>query len=307
MPGLRLLVSCHGFSNLLSPANIAEAPDYAGLGVRHYPDGQEIVNEYIAHPASGRDILFAQAAAGRAFPQLSSDFVIMGHSAGGGASWGAAQLLAEKNFTRQTHCRSLWKDYRGTVALAPVTNLRKVWDSQTPFFRTVFATEVVQQFPRLYGADYHASDILTPIGIAQWKLFHEIGACDDSVESITVGPEIPFKAGWEDSWYIKTFVELTANGGRPFAGPMLVIQGDKDPAVGVNVTRGAVEATCKVQPHGLEYVQVPGMDHFQPMFAAQSVWLAWIENAFKGTSVRRCSQTILEPLRPLDQYSFNSD
>lgn len=66
------------------------APDYAGLGVNTDASGNHIAHQYICSPAAATDLVYAVEAARRAWPELSEQFVVMGHSQGGGAAWGAA-------------------------------------------------------------------------------------------------------------------------------------------------------------------------------------------------------------------------
>lgn len=65
------------------------APDYAGLGVWQTwgNSSKPIPHEYLASPAGGQDALYALRAARKAFEgKLSDDFVVVGHSQGGGVA-----------------------------------------------------------------------------------------------------------------------------------------------------------------------------------------------------------------------------
>jgi alpha-beta hydrolase superfamily lysophospholipase len=61
-------------------------PDYVGLGLDHDGHGNTIPHQFLANEASGYDLLYATKAAKKAWRQLGSKFVIMGHSQGGGAA-----------------------------------------------------------------------------------------------------------------------------------------------------------------------------------------------------------------------------
>jgi hypothetical protein len=70
---------------------VVVAADYAGLGLGKDAAGKPIIHEYLASPAQANDVIYSVQAARAAFPELSKQFVVMGHSQGGGAAWTAAQ------------------------------------------------------------------------------------------------------------------------------------------------------------------------------------------------------------------------
>lgn len=93
---------------------VVVAPDYQGLGTNVTFNGSEIVHPYLAAPAAANDAFYAIQAAQQAFAHLfSKQFVIMGHSQGGNAAWGAAIRQAQNPVD----------GYLGTIAGSPVTNL----------------------------------------------------------------------------------------------------------------------------------------------------------------------------------------
>ena len=63
------------------------APDYEGLGT-------EGGHPYLHLDSEGRSINYAVAAATEAFPELSTNYALLGHSQGGHAVLGAASLLS---------------------------------------------------------------------------------------------------------------------------------------------------------------------------------------------------------------------
>ena len=96
------------------------APDFAGLGVSESWDGSEIPHEYNASPAQARDSLYGFRAAKKAFPDyLGGDFVVIGHSQGGGTAWGVAEALAAEEET----FADLQEGYKGSIPVSPTTVL----------------------------------------------------------------------------------------------------------------------------------------------------------------------------------------
>ncbi|OWZ24256.1 Lipase secreted [Phytophthora megakarya] len=105
--------------------------DYAGLGTY----GTD--HKYCAFPAHAKDLYHSVTAARHAFGSvLSTSWMAVGHSQGGGAVWKLAEdietianqtLCTSQDQTQQTEaCRNEADNYLGTVALAPAT---KIWDT----------------------------------------------------------------------------------------------------------------------------------------------------------------------------------
>jgi pimeloyl-ACP methyl ester carboxylesterase len=91
--------------------------DYTGLGVSEYANGSLIPNQAEIFPAAANDLFYGVEAAQAAFPQLlSKEFVVVGHSLGGGAAWAAAERQAQKPVN----------GYLGAVAGSPATNITAI-------------------------------------------------------------------------------------------------------------------------------------------------------------------------------------
>ena len=78
---------------------------------------------------------------------------------------------------------------------------------------------------------FEMSDWLTPAGLARWELLHEIQGCGltgGQLFNTANGTPPILKDGWNTSSAAEWFSNVTTNGGKPFAGPMLVIQGTTD-------------------------------------------------------------------------------
>ncbi|KAK1078721.1 hypothetical protein LTR48_008359, partial [Friedmanniomyces endolithicus] len=78
---------------------------------------------------------------------------------------------------------------------------------------------------------FQLSDWLTPLGVARWNLIHEIKGCGTTSGQLAAaeGGALPIlKDGWNETWSADWYRQATMNGGKPFAGPMLVIQGTED-------------------------------------------------------------------------------
>lgn len=92
------------------------------------------------------------------------------------------------------------------------------------------------------------------------------------------------KPGWNATGAARWYANVSGNGGgKAFAGPMLVIQGDSDGNANVNVTARSVDETCAAFPgEGLHCVQLTGISHVPALYATQHVWSDWIADRFRG-------------------------
>ncbi|KAJ9617152.1 hypothetical protein H2200_000873 [Cladophialophora chaetospira] len=271
------------------------APDYAGLGVDHDFDGNFIPHQYIAATAQGNDLLYSVEAAQAAWPQLSRQFVLMGDSQGGGAAWAAAETLANSTIP----------GYLGAVAVSPSTSVRS-------------ALEVVLGVPTILGSGlarfalgvqsvypaFRLTDWFTDIGIAATRLLQDVQGCGSSASVLLVPDAV--KPTWNQSWYFNAYSNWTSVGNKPFAGPMLVIQGTDDPVVDLDqrFTTTVVSETCQAFPNSqLEYATFEGHSHIGALFFGQQVWLNWIAQRFEGVRVEGgCLGTRYQPELPLENY-----
>lgn len=271
----------------------AVAPDYAGLGV---PNG---ISPYFILPAQANDLYHAVAAAQRAWPELlSKEFVVAGQSQGGGVAWSAAQRQAERPVA----------GYLGTMAASPFTDV----------IADIVADEMAEDNARVVGIaqgldtvlpSFQLSDWITLPGIARWQLLHEIKGCGvtgGQLFSAEGGTIQILRDGWNTSEAASWYRNVSSNGGRPFAGPMLVIQGMDDPNANEPVTSRAVNETCALYPESqLQYMKFENITHVPILYAAQHVWLDWIHDRFAAIKAPQgCSQQTLSPPRSINGADF---
>lgn len=293
------------------------APDYQGLGINYTLDfdnetGQPGARTPLYHPLLGgpslaNDVFYGREAALQAFPShLSDEFVIMGHSEGGGAAWAAAERQATDPVP----------GYLGTIAGSPAANFSAIVD----FALSVGVTElraatllgwaVQSMFP-----DFQLSDILTPLGVARLELQAEIAGCQAVTTAMMQGDgtaQPPFlRDGWYSNFYLQSYLRASSVGGRSVAGPLLVIQGTADQAVPEAVTTATVNATCSANPDSvLEYLLVNGTTHVPTLFATQRDWLGWINARFDGVPNAGnggCQMSVREPFWPIDHYQAETN
>lgn len=266
------------------------APDYAGLGVGKFADGSQIPVQYMSHGAAANDLAYAVVAAQQAWPVLSENFVAIGHSQGGGTAWNFAQRQAEKPIN----------GYLGTVAASPVAGLldNSVYQP-SPWGR--IATTAINA-DSIFPA-FNLSDWVTDIGIERINLLQEIQGCQPAAGQILGGREM-IKPDWNTTWSAQQWNKLSRNGGLPFAGPMLVLQGTDDGNVPSPLTDKRVNETCAMFPqNSLQYYTFNGTEHTPNMYASRGIYQDWIADRFRGVvEPEGCQKTAVTSLRPNSDY-----
>lgn len=251
----------------------------------------------MANPSLANDLFYALEAAQEAFPtRISDEFVVMGHSEGGGAAWGAAERQAVRPVP----------GYLGTVSASPSADVAGIVGFALSLGLTAISGGVLQAWSMLdIFPDFRLSDILSPLGVARLELLAELGGCN-SVTAVLLSDQTDalFQPGWYENYYIQSYWGLSSAGGKEVAGPMLVIQGTADQAVPEPVTTMTKNETCAAYPDSnLEYMVVNGTTHVPTLYATQKKWLAWIKARFDGTPVDGgCRTTVMQPWLPIEQY-----
>ena len=270
---------------------VVVAPDYAGLGVYEDASGKDVVHQYGASAAQANDVFYAVQAAQSAFKELSKQFVVVGHSQGGGVAWAAAERQAVEPVD----------GYLGAVAASPVTDvvgLAAPGGIASTMIGTFLYRSMTNIFPQL-----KETDIFTAIGANRYAVMSKIQGCNGVVSEL-FGDVNLVQANWPQNQYVQAFQKLTTNGGKRTSGPMLVIQGTADPVVPAQMTSSAVNRTCGFFPDTqLQYMTYTGVNHVTVMFASQRVWLDWIAERFAGRRVAKgCHSSVFNSARPFQSY-----
>ena len=261
------------------------ATDYAGLGVSKHASGESIGIEWCTGPSQANDVIYSVQAAQAAFPELSEQFVVIGQSQGGGAAWAVAQKAAITPIP----------GYLGAVAVSPYTSLLKETNSD------IFELAIAIQSPAMAAAlpEYDPEDFLNDEGLMVYQTIYDVDGAIFSGLALLSGKKI-LKPNWKENSYYREFQEMTSNGGKAIAGPLLVIHGKDDPALPISATDNAVEETAKRFPSShIEYVSLPGVTHVSALSASQHISMDWIQDRFAGREVSPgCNRRDLAPARP---------
>ena len=246
---------------------VVVATDYAGLGVKKYADGKDIVHEYLAPPSQANDVINAVKAAKTAFQHLSERWVAIGQSQGGGAVWGIGQITANQSVP----------GYLGGVAISPYTSLLKDDVQVTEILAANMVPAISSLFP-----EFQPKDILTEEGERRVQLIHETDAGIASGVLLLTGTAI-LKPDWKSNRFIRKYHEMTSNGGKAIAGPLFIAHGTADPVLGQEARTAAVKATAKADPlAAIEYYSLSNVTHVSALMASQYLWMDWIADRFAG-------------------------
>lgn len=275
------------------------APDYAGLGISKSWDGSEIPHQYHLQTATAGDTLYGVRAALQAFhDKLGSDFVVIGHSQGGGVAWAVAEALARPN----NPFADLSDGFKGSVAVSPSTT---VLDASSPLF---FLLPSIGQMLHSVFPSFQLEDWLTPLGAARLRLAREIEASTTVFQQLYLSSNDVVRQDWNDSWYADAFARLGDAARKDFQGPLLVIQGSTDTFVPYDLTHAGVKDTWALHPdHDLEFLVAAGVSHVPVLFATSHLWLQWIEDRLSGKPLaqRGNVRTDIESLLPIEQYQHS--
>lgn len=267
---------------------VVVATDYAGLGVQTDASGAPIIHEYLASPSQASDVVHSISAARTAFPELSKQFVVLGHSQGGGAAWAVAQKAAAGHIP----------GYLGAIAISPYTNYLVEESAFSPRIGAAISRAVASVLP-----DFDPQEILTPEGEQRVTAMFQTDAGVAAAMALVYGVDL-VKPDWKTNTHMQKFAELTGNGGKPIQGPLLVIHGEADMMNSLAAVEVAVEKTASLFPSAqIETVWLPDVRHAPALGASQRLWMDWIADRFAGLEVPAGHRTSrLKSARPSTVY-----
>ncbi|KAI9697560.1 MAG: hypothetical protein M1820_007759 [Bogoriella megaspora] len=290
------------WQHFLAPYQIAlngyvvVATDYAGLGVHHDARGDPITHTYLAAPAHANDIVFAVPAARAAFPdKLSKDFVTIGHSQGGGATWAVAERQA---ITPTEGCL-------GCIAVSPPT---RVLDEPEPFGSIIFAAMTEGMKATLPDTDLAA--ILTPEGQQRLETARQANAGTASIVQMLLGTDL-LQPDYKTNKHVQQYQDTVASGRKAIGCPMLIVHGAADPRISIATVQTAFEQTKASFPQSeIELAILPGVTHAPALTAGQRLWMEWIADRFARKPFEKqasVSSIVVEPARSVERYAVEQN
>ncbi|KAL1793895.1 hypothetical protein ACET3X_007316 [Alternaria dauci] len=297
------------WSYLIERGYAVVATDYAGLG-----------NNYTGHPyvalsAHANDVFYSVVAARKLFSgSLTTEWMSVGHSQGGGTVWSLAESPLVQNSS------DLAGKYIGTVAQAPgafmgKTALAAVETAQDSSSDVGSSRGVLGELgwavigvQNIYPNE--TFDWIDPTFRKRLGLARRAQACYVSMESIatdlTIDQVLDF-SNEETARQVQRIIalidRLSAVGLKKSHQPVLIVQGLEDVSVLPQVVDTAYNTTCHM---GSEvHLQLyPGLDHDPVIAAAAPSFLQWMDDRFDGLKTRNaCSRETVKPFDAVNMYA----
>lgn len=219
------------------------APDYAGLGTTGRP---ELLNK----AAQAADLVGAARSASQTVPGLSRQWVLWGHSQGGGAALAAAE--------RQT--REPEPGYLGTVVTSPAADLTALVDHLAVTAPYGGFVPIIAEGAGYSDASIRPDELLTQAALQRLDTVRS-GCLNVAVAvySDLIGPTL-VQAGWLSNPAFTGYLRDNALGRTRVAGPVLFLQGDADTVTPRAAADRVVAGLCRTGST-IDYRTYPGLEH----------------------------------------------
>jgi pimeloyl-ACP methyl ester carboxylesterase len=247
------------------------ATDYAGLGTPG-------PHQYDDKIPQANDVVYSLPAAHAAVPSLGRGWVTVGHSQGGVAVWGVAELEAKRNDP----------GYRGAISVAGDMSYEgfEAHDARD------FATITNMYWPlTAFGvkASYPAFDVarmLSPAMLARYKDMTTKGCWYyDYAAAAEIGQQPAVRPGWNQAPELARYNRDSRSADKRIRGPLMVLAGDDDLSVNfANIEAGVAQACRQHLP--IEFVHRPGLDHDPLMDKTIGLQLEWVRARLQNRSWR---------------------
>ena len=239
------------------------APDYRGLGTPG-------PHEWLYKMAQARDVLYSVPAARAAVPSLSRPYVVIGHSQGGMAAWGAAELGTTLKDP----------DFRGAIAVAAGADLKPLLEQlvsgPNAYYADYAAYAVHAQDPKFKAADMLMGHALASYGDVTTK------GCYNYIYGTFVNQHgAVVKAGWESTTSVRRYFDAAVFGTAPLGVPLLVLAGEGDTTVVLSQVKASVARAC-ASTLPIAFKAYPGLEHDPVMDKSTPDQLAWARDRLAG-------------------------
>lgn len=242
------------------------ATDYAGLGT----EGR---HAYLDMSSNATDVVNSVPAAHAAVPDLSQKWLVVGHSQGGLASLGVAELEGEIKDP----------NFLGTVALAGASDLQDsihaVLKARVPVLNGLIAFWVYgvkTVYPKL-----DLKDVLTHQALTLYDASVEDGCSAASGAFTALPTDQILQPGWNDNQYIQQFLARDRPGAQSTFGPLLLVGGGDDPLFTESASRKVFQRLCAAGGQ-IQRKIYPGLTHDPVVYGSFRDQMDWIAARFAG-------------------------
>jgi pimeloyl-ACP methyl ester carboxylesterase len=255
------------------------ATDYHGLGT----DGP---HQYVNRIAQARDVIYSIPAAHAAVPDLAPRWVAIGHSQGGLAAWGVAEMQADLKDPNYLGAISV----AGTAEISELLGMMGGSVNEATFYLTYMAYGVKARTPSF--------DVRTMLDGAALK--HYAAATTQGCWNYAYGAFLgakgkrSLKPGWEKLPAVQTWGRENATGTQPIGGAFFVIGGEADMTVPFTSLKATTIKACQ-RGIALTYRSYPGLDHDPTMAVSLPDQLAWVRERMAGTPAKNSCPELTAP------------
>ena len=242
------------------------ATDYAGLGT----EGR---HAYLDMSSNATDVVNSVPAAHAAVPDLSQKWLVVGHSQGGLASLGVAELEGEIKDP----------NFLGTIALAGASDLQDsihaVLKARVPVLNGLIAFWVYgvkTVYPKL-----DLKDVLTHQALTLYDASVEDGCSAASGAFTALPTDEILQPGWNDNQYIQQFLARDRPGAQSTFGPLLLVGGGDDPLFTESASRKIFQRLCAAGGQ-IQRKIYPGLTHDPVVYGSFRDQMDWIAARFAG-------------------------
>ncbi len=242
------------------------ATDYHGLGT-------EGPHEYVNKSAQARDVIYSVPAARTAVPALGRRWVVIGHSQGGLAAWGVAEMEGSLHDA----------DYLGAISVAGAADLKSILDGMgKPGSAASYYLGYMAYAMKVRTPSFQPSDMLVGEALRRYTDVTTKGCWNYAYAAFINAPVGPvLKPGWDRTPAARRFFADNELGRSPIGGPLLVIAGEADETVPLAPLRALAKRACS-NGIALSFRSYPGLDHDPTMDKSTPDQLAWVRERFAG-------------------------
>ncbi|KAI9370027.1 Alpha/Beta hydrolase protein [Aspergillus egyptiacus] len=274
------------------------APDYAGLGT---PISKGFM--YNAGIAHANDVSFAVTAARKSIGhQMSSDWVVVGHSEGGLTAWRTAE--------REANPKKAVGGLIGAVAIAPAMEVMSLipWYIEKAhggplgeIFAPFMLGSIDRLFPSFDFAKYATQGLIDRVNLAYTGC---LNVAVTLLAPLTLKEMYLNNANFIHAPEVEAWGEkYHGKGPHQLAAPLLVLHGEKDFILPVDYNEGIFDKQCDAFPDSAaEFVRLPGLDHDGAVQGSHANYFPWIADRFdKKDCPFRCVKS--KPVPATDRFS----
>jgi hypothetical protein len=256
-----------GLMPMVAAGFVVVATDYVGLGT---PGPHQYDNKI----AQAYDVVYSVPAARAAVPLLGRGWVAIGHSQGGVAVWGVAEL--EDKLKDST--------YRGAISVAGDMNYETfeahdavTFDPITNMYWPLTAFGVKASYPSL-----DVARMLTPAMLERYEDVTSKGCWYYGYAAAAeIGHQAAARPGWDKLPEVVRYNRDSRSTDKPIRGPLMVLAGDDDASVNFANIQAGVEEACR-NHLPIEFAHRPGLDHDPLMEKTIDLQLDWVRARLDG-------------------------